>query len=371
MWLGLAAAVAAVAVIVVQYGYLPERSGQAGQGREVSPAVDGLSADPAAAAGPAAPTTPPYVRADLVGRQLTLTGTMPGQDLVTEVERSATQLYGPFVVVHSELQVDDTLPREPWLAHAPVAVNLTQMMTDGTVTLAGGRILVGGSTGTEDDVRLLQTRLAEVTGLPVDLGPIEVTGRREPIFVVAGSGDQVTISGVLPDESIREDLINAASIAYGSENVIDTSAADSNVETELWMYRPELFFGILTRFPEYLLRLEGDMFSASLSGGAVFASDSAEISADLRLVLNFGLIILNQDPARTVTIAGHTDDEGSAAYNQTLSQQRADAIARFFVDAGIRPERIIATGKGETEPIDDNSTPEGRDRNRRVEFTVA
>jgi outer membrane protein OmpA-like peptidoglycan-associated protein len=72
-----------------------------------------------------------------------------------------------------------------------------------------------------------------------------------------------------------------------------------------------------------------------------------------------------------ITIEGHTDNTGSEAYNQALSERRAEAVKAWIVAQGVNPAQITTTGKGETEPTDDNSTAEGRQNNRRVVIRAA
>jgi len=71
-----------------------------------------------------------------------------------------------------------------------------------------------------------------------------------------------------------------------------------------------------------------------------------------------------------VSIEGHTCDIGSAAANERLSQQRADAVRQALVDRGTAPERLVSIGYGESRPIADNDSETGREANRRVEFHV-
>ena len=78
--------------------------------------------------------------------------------------------------------------------------------------------------------------------------------------------------------------------------------------------------------------------------------------------------LLDQDPGLKFEVQGHCDSTGSAATNDKLSQQRAEAIVAALVDLGISKDRLTAVGKGSKEPIADNSTDEGRAKNRRVEF---
>jgi outer membrane protein OmpA-like peptidoglycan-associated protein len=78
--------------------------------------------------------------------------------------------------------------------------------------------------------------------------------------------------------------------------------------------------------------------------------------------------IMQEYPNSKFRIEGHTDDVGSDANNQTLSENRAYAVRQYFVDKGIDPSRLTFVGYGETRPRDTNATPEGRSRNRRVEI---
>jgi outer membrane protein OmpA-like peptidoglycan-associated protein len=79
--------------------------------------------------------------------------------------------------------------------------------------------------------------------------------------------------------------------------------------------------------------------------------------------------ILNNN-IHLIEISGHTDNEGSEAYNQKLSEGRAKAVVAYLVQKGISPDRMRAVGYGESKPIDTNFTEEGRAVNRRVEFTL-
>ena len=80
---------------------------------------------------------------------------------------------------------------------------------------------------------------------------------------------------------------------------------------------------------------------------------------------------LNQNPASTVTIIGHTDSTGSDAINNPLSVERANATRDYLVSRGVAGTRIGTDGRGAREPVADNGTQAGRDKNRRVEIYVA
>jgi outer membrane protein OmpA-like peptidoglycan-associated protein len=80
---------------------------------------------------------------------------------------------------------------------------------------------------------------------------------------------------------------------------------------------------------------------------------------------------LNKYPERTVIIEGHTDSVGSDDYNQALSQRRADSVRSYLIGHGVGSERLAASGKGKSEPIESNDTAAGRQQNRRVAVIIA
>ncbi|HUM48322.1 MAG TPA: OmpA family protein, partial [Chitinophagales bacterium] len=80
--------------------------------------------------------------------------------------------------------------------------------------------------------------------------------------------------------------------------------------------------------------------------------------------------LLKQNPSLKIEISGHTDNQGSAAYNQSLSQNRAKAVYEYLSATGIASSRLTFKGYGETKPLGSNETEEGRSQNRRTTFTV-
>tara|TARA_R110002049_G_scaffold9444_13_gene48085 strand:- start:6255 stop:6755 length:501 start_codon:yes stop_codon:yes gene_type:complete len=75
-------------------------------------------------------------------------------------------------------------------------------------------------------------------------------------------------------------------------------------------------------------------------------------------------------PSFAISITGHTDSVGDPAFNQQLSLQRAEAVAKFLAELGVARDRLIVTGKGDAEPVEDNDTAFGRQRNRRIELRL-
>jgi outer membrane protein OmpA-like peptidoglycan-associated protein len=102
--------------------------------------------------------------------------------------------------------------------------------------------------------------------------------------------------------------------------------------------------------------------------GIVFASGKADITPESEVPLQKAFESLRDNPDISVEIAGHTDNTGRKASNVTLSQKRADAVKTWFVGKGIDAGRISTRGYGPDRPIAPNTTPEGRQQNRRIEF---
>ena len=97
-----------------------------------------------------------------------------------------------------------------------------------------------------------------------------------------------------------------------------------------------------------------------------FAFDSAELTAEDKAELERVAARLKDLEFVGGTATGHTDSVGDEAYNQKLSERRAQAVVDFLYAQGVSPGRITAIGMGETKPLADNSTEEGRAQNRRV-----
>ncbi|GAB6043839.1 OmpA family protein [Endothiovibrio diazotrophicus] len=106
-------------------------------------------------------------------------------------------------------------------------------------------------------------------------------------------------------------------------------------------------------------------------GGVNFETNKATLAAAAKQILdaNLAKIKRNADRIGMVKIVGHTDSRGSDAYNQRLSQKRAQAVADYLAANGVAAEKLSASGMGESQPVADNATEEGRAANRRVEIS--
>lgn len=101
-----------------------------------------------------------------------------------------------------------------------------------------------------------------------------------------------------------------------------------------------------------------------------FATGSANLSTDSKYELDALVSILTKYPTLNIAINGHTDNVGDAAANLELSKQRAASVVNYLSTRGIGAARLRSSGFGDTQPADSNEKPEGRRKNRRVEFNV-
>lgn len=104
--------------------------------------------------------------------------------------------------------------------------------------------------------------------------------------------------------------------------------------------------------------------------GILFATNSSAVNPAIYGELGALSTNLKQYPNSVVEVVGHTDNTGSAAFNQTLSLQRAQSVSNILVSNGVPSNRLVPIGKGEDQPVASNLTEEGKAQNRRVEVII-
>lgn len=115
---------------------------------------------------------------------------------------------------------------------------------------------------------------------------------------------------------------------------------------------------------------DGDTLVVNFPGNVTFASDSSDVAPQFYQTLDDVSQTLNEYPASYLDVIGHTDSQGTPQYNLDLSDRRASSVASYFRSRGVAPARVVTYGQGETAPIADNSTVDGRQQNRRVELRI-
>lgn len=116
---------------------------------------------------------------------------------------------------------------------------------------------------------------------------------------------------------------------------------------------------------------EGKRLRAEMSGGVLFATNSAELRPEaIALLAELKRTMIDPNPAGRISIDGHTDDVGSDADNQALSERRARSVVAWLTAQGVPASRIESAGHGESQPKVPNTNDRNRAQNRRIEITV-
>ncbi len=118
------------------------------------------------------------------------------------------------------------------------------------------------------------------------------------------------------------------------------------------------------------VKREGNLLALTLKGDVTFDLNSATVRPGLYNEIDRVARVLVRYPETSILVEGHTDSTGTEAYNQALSERRANSVKRLLVDRGVNESRITTVGHGETRPVATNETPEGRQMNRRVEIRI-
>jgi len=115
---------------------------------------------------------------------------------------------------------------------------------------------------------------------------------------------------------------------------------------------------------------QGDNITLNMPSGITFDFDRADLKPEFRPVLDNLASTLNEYNQTRIEVTGHTDSKGTDAYNMTLSQNRANAVAGYLGGRGVASSRMVVSGAGETRPVASNDNESGRAQNRRVEITL-
>lgn len=225
----------------------------------------------------------------------------------------------------------------------------------------------------------------------------------------------VVVSGTVADEATRAALLDRLRIVYGASRVVDQLTVGTVAAPANWNdYVSRLINPNLKLVSRGQLKVEGSNVSlrgdvaneeqrqriagdiaASLNGSytvnnglrvavseqgvldAALANRIIEFESGKATLTESGMAVLDQMSAAMqklrgvkVEVIGHTDNAGSRAGNLSLSQARAEAVKTYIVGKGIAADTIAVSGEGPDRPVADNRTPEGKARNRRIEFKV-
>lgn len=118
-------------------------------------------------------------------------------------------------------------------------------------------------------------------------------------------------------------------------------------------------------------RVSEDKILLNFPADITFDFDKADVKSQFIPTLRDVSMVMRDYPQTTIDVIGHADSVGSDAYNQDLSERRAMAVSTVMLNNGVIRQRLVADGLGESRPVADNGSPEGRARNRRVEVLIS
>ncbi len=308
------------------------------------------------------------------GETVALAGELPDEGAVAQMVALATARFG-------EGNVTSSLVANPSVTLTGGVVNLSGTAEEGDT----------GPNGLQSDISAafgIQAGSFDVSRTEAALTPVRADA-------VVGAG-VIQLSGAFPDQASVDQYILAAETIYGSEGV---QAANVTIDRDTTLggatfgisglvdagdTRATDFQGTILAFfggsnadtsgleidtsPEALARLEERLRVEVASEPILFASGQATIDPASDPVLVRLAEAINAAPGIDVEVVGHTDGEGAVEINQEISERRAQAVVDRLVELGVDLERLRARGAGESEPIADNATEEGRAQNRRIAF---
>jgi len=188
------------------------------------------------------------------------------------------------------------------------------------------------------------------------------SGQGENKRTITGAAIGATLGGLLgattsDEKKVKRGLIGAAvGGAVGGAIGLQLDKQKQELEAQLGN--------------EVRIENTGSELIVTMPQDILFASDSAALNPSLESDLAAVARSLQNYPDTTVQIIGHTDNTGTAQYNQDLSTRRASAVAGVLINNGVRAGRLIAFGRGEDQPLSTNLTEEGKALNRRVELII-
>lgn len=171
------------------------------------------------------------------------------------------------------------------------------------------------------------------------------------------------LSGAAIGAAIADDNQTQGALIGAGVGALAGAAIGNDMDKQAAELRSSLGAGVgVTRVGDYLV--------VNMPQDVLFAVDSATLRPDLTRDIRTVASSLMRYPNTRIEVVGHTDNTGSAAYNQDLSQRRAVAVAEVLRSSGVPSARISAYGRGEDAPIATNLSPEGQAQNRRVEIII-
>ena len=333
-------------------------------------------ADPIAPADMLSTAEPVRLVVKVEGDLLNLSGAVPDQASYDRLRQIAADVYGEGNVVNN------------------LTLDSTTTFDDGTLRM------IGQALKTDDRPRSFQDKVLDAFDLDergFEVGAVEAV--LKPVqATVAFDGAGVTLNGAVPDaesvatltaiagETFGASALNATGLTTGettwdggqirlSGSVVST---DPRVAAFTALVAERIGSKVVVDTsglapgdaPAAVDTAQTTIETLLASSPIKFAPDSADIDTASDAVLVQLAAALGQVPNTAVELVGHTDSQGDDARNLQLSEDRAKAVMQRLIDLGVLPTRLTARGEGESNPLGDNATEEGRALNRRIDFNL-
>jgi len=308
--------------------------------------------------------------------------------------------------------------------HGPAIVEGLASRSSGTLAEAGvdwANVRFSGRTATmtgtapsSAERERAVTLVSSVRGVRKIVDRLEI---RPPVFefAVDRRGSQVVLSGSIPDDGSKPELLSRAAALFGTDAIVDELRESGPTPDADWVpmarrgmdllvqldsgsdvtltgiarsarEQQRISFELLEELPRGYTstigidvpeqgQLEPAACAATIrdlmqGGGINFEVDSDRLLPDSSPLLNEIVAVLMRCQETRIEVAGHTDSMGEAALNLTLSRQRALRVTQYLIGRGVDARRLTVRGFGESRPVATNGTPRGRAMNRRIEFNI-
>lgn len=352
---------------------------------------------------------------------LALSGYIPAEAMRAGLLAAAQRAGGP---IRDGVQIAGGAPSGDWAGATQAGLGALGKLASGKVSLIGTKLAIAG-TGLPNVTN--ETIRADLRALPAGFSlesvAIELAAIK-PYLLEAQRGEgQLALSGHLPDAKARAELLEHARGFFEGERIEDGLAIGPGAPKDFLKAAKSALEDLARLAPGASLRIsdqaialrgatlfeaakdqlgvkfrrqlpEGFSGTADLAVAPIgppiaepaecqtrfvtaltsakirFSTGSAEISdTSAGLLDRLALVALRCQEVR-IEVAGHTDSDGSAETNAELSRRRAEAVAKYFVAAGIAAERLQAVGYGASNPVAPNDSPDNKAKNRRIELNV-
>jgi OOP family OmpA-OmpF porin len=300
-----------------------------------------------------------------------------GQDLViTGTVREENQVDGAVGLVASVPGVRNVDPNVEWVP--PRITEEVDLVADPLVVAWSGPNVVVTGTVSDEATREAVVEIAEATWTNADTAGL--------VVVPGLAAERDWLPAILRlSQEMAERISLGEIVANPAAGVVKVSAEfetrqehrEAKDKTEDILASVTLAFssGLTVKDAprptlQAVTELQEDIDKLILGQVVEFETASDVITESGKQLLDEVFAALEQFPAVPIEIAGHTDDQGTSEYNMDLSRRRADAVLAYLVARGADSARFVVVAYGETRPVADNESPEGRARNRRIEFTA-